>query len=80
MGAHTMNENCGCNQPGIMILTCSGGTCEGRLADRAAWELTKEGAGRMFCLAGIATRISGFVQPAKDTPKIVIIDGCDHKK
>ena len=73
-----MNENCGCSQPDIMILACSGGTCEGRLADQAARELTKEGAGRMFCLAGIAAGISGFVQSAKDTTQIVVIDGCDH--
>lgn len=26
-----MNEKCGCNQPDIMILPCSGDTCEGRL-------------------------------------------------
>jgi uncharacterized metal-binding protein len=73
-----MNENCGCNQPDIMILPCSGGTCEGRLADRAARELTTEGIGRMFCLAGIAAGISGFVQSAKDFAQIVVIDGCDH--
>jgi uncharacterized metal-binding protein len=73
-----MNENCGCDRPDIMILPCSGGTCEGRLADRAARELTTEGIGRMFCLAGIAAGISGFVQSAKDTAQIVVIDGCDH--
>jgi uncharacterized metal-binding protein len=73
-----MNENCGCNQPDIMILPCSGGTCEGRLTDWAARELTDEGIGRMFCLAGIAAGISGFVQSAKDTGQIVVIDGCDH--
>ncbi|MDT8378560.1 MAG: hypothetical protein RQ739_06680 [Desulfotignum sp.] len=27
-----MNKNCSCNEPGIMFLPCSGGTCEGRLA------------------------------------------------
>lgn len=73
-----MNENCGCNQPDIMILPCSGGTCEGRLTDWAARELTDEGIGRMFCLAGIAAGISGFVQSAKDTGQIVVIDGCVH--
>ncbi len=72
-----MNNHCGCNQPDIMILSCSGGTREGQLANRAAWELTGEGAGRMFCLAGIAAQISGFVQSAKDTEQIVVIDGCD---
>jgi uncharacterized metal-binding protein len=69
-----MNENCGYNQPDIMILPCSGSNNAGQLANQAARELTKEGTGRMFCLAGI----SGFVQSAKDTEQIVVIDGCDH--
>jgi uncharacterized metal-binding protein len=73
-----MNENCGCSQTDVMILACSGGTCEGQLANRAAWELTKEGVGRMFCLTGIVTRKSGFLQSAKDAAQIVVIDGCDH--
>lgn len=73
-----MNENCGCSQPDMIILPCSGVTGEGRLADRAARELTEEGIGSMFCLAGIAAGISGFVQSAKDCAQIVVIDGCDH--
>lgn len=73
-----MTENCGVSQPDIMVLACSGGTCEGQLANRAAWELTGEGLGRMFCLAGIGALKSGFVQPAKDAAQIVVIDGCDN--
>lgn len=73
-----MKDNSGYNAPDIMILSCSGSNNAGQLADRAARELTKEGSGRMFCLAGIAAGISGFVQSAKDTAQIVIIDGCDH--
>lgn len=30
----------------------------------------------MFCLAGIGGHLSGFVQSAKDTPEMVVIDGC----
>lgn len=73
-----MNSHYRCNQPDIMILSCSGGTREGQLANRAARELTGEGTGRMFCLAGIAAHISGFMVSAKDTEQIVVIDGCDH--
>ncbi len=73
-----MNNQCGCNQSDIMILSCSGSTWEGQLANRAAWEMTGEGTGRMFCLTGIAARINGFVQSAKDTKQIVVIDGCDN--
>ncbi|MCA1793894.1 MAG: putative zinc-binding protein [Desulfotignum sp.] len=72
-----MTKDCRCDQPDIMILSCSGGSYEGQLANRAAWELTGEGLGRMFCLAGIGANISGFVQSAKDVAQMVVIDGCE---
>jgi uncharacterized metal-binding protein len=59
-----------------MILACSGGSNVGQLSNQAAVELTQEGFGKMFCLAGIGGRLSGFVQSAKDVPVMVAIDGC----
>ena len=59
-----------------MILACSGGSNVGQLSNQAAVELTQEGFGKMFCLAGIGGRLSGFVQSAKDVPEMVVIDGC----
>jgi uncharacterized metal-binding protein len=49
----------------------------GQLANRAAVELTQEGFGKMFCLAGIGGGLTGFVQSAKDIPRMIVIDGCD---
>ncbi len=60
----------------IMILACSGGSNVGQLTNQAAVELTQEGFGKMFCLAGIGGQLSGFVQSAKDIPVMVAIDGC----
>ena len=60
----------------IMILACSGGSNVGQLANQAAVELTQEGFGKMFCIAGIGGQLSSFVQSAKDVPKMVAIDGC----
>lgn len=60
----------------VMILACSGGSNVGQLSNRAAIELTQEGVGKMFCLAGIGGRLSGFVQSAKDVASLVVIDGC----
>jgi len=60
-----------------MLLSCSGGCPEGQLANRAAVELTREGFGEMFCLAGIGTGKSGFVQSARDVSRFVVIDGCN---
>lgn len=60
----------------IMILACSGGSNVGQLSNQAAVELTREGFGKMFCLAGIGGQLSGFVQSARDVPEMVVIDGC----
>lgn len=71
-----MSENC-CSSGNIMLLACSGGSNVGQLSNHAAVELTQEGFGKMFCLAGIGGHLSGFVQSAKDTEHIVAIDGCE---
>jgi uncharacterized metal-binding protein len=60
-----------------MILACSGGSNVGQLSNQAAVDLTQEGFGKMFCLAGVGGHIEGFVQSAKDVPQMVAIDGCD---
>ncbi len=71
-----MAEDC-CTPSGyIMILACSGGSNVGQLSNQAAVELTQEGFGKMFCLAGIGAQLSGFVQSAKDVPDMVVLDGC----
>ena len=59
-----------------MILACSGGSNVGQLSNQAAVELTQEGFGKMFCLAGIGGHLNGFVQSATDIPQMVAIDGC----
>jgi uncharacterized metal-binding protein len=59
-----------------MILACSGASNIGQLSNQAAVELTREGFGKMFCLAGIGAHLSGFVQSAKDVPSLAVIDGC----
>jgi len=71
-----MAENCCVPGGNVMILACSGGSNVGQLSNRAAVELTQEGFGKMFCLAGIGAQLSGFVQSARDVPEMVVIDGC----
>jgi uncharacterized metal-binding protein len=73
-----MAENCCSPDGNVMILACSGGSNVGQLSNRAAVELTQEGFGKMFCLAGIGGHLSGFVQSAKGIPEVVLIDGCDQ--
>jgi len=71
-----MTENCCVPGGTVMILSCSGGSNVGQLSNQAAVELTREGVGKMFCLAGIGGQLSGFVQSARDVPEMVTIDGC----
>jgi len=71
-----MAEECCASNGNIMILACSGGSNVGQLSNRAAVELTQEGFGKMYCLAGVGGHLSSFVQSAKDVLQMVAIDGC----
>jgi uncharacterized metal-binding protein len=71
-----MAEECCVPGGNVMILACSGRSNVGQLANQAAVELTQEGLGKMYCLAGIGGHLGGFVQSAKDVPEMVAIDGC----
>lgn len=59
-----------------MIFACSGAADVGEISDRAARKLTKDGIGKMFCLAGIGGRISGIMKTTEFAEKILAIDGC----
>ncbi|MCK8603772.1 putative zinc-binding protein [Desulfoferrobacter suflitae] len=72
-----MTESCCATSGNIMILACSGGSNVGQLSNQAAVELTQEGFGKIFCLAGIGGKLQGFIQSAKDVPQMVVIDGCE---
>ena len=72
-----MGEECCTPGGNIMILACSGASNVGQLSNQVAIELTQEGFGKMFCLAGIGGHLGGFIQSAKDVPAMVAIDGCE---
>jgi len=59
-----------------ILLTCSGASNVGQLSNQAVVELTQEGFGKFFCLAGIGAHLDKFVQSAKNNPEVVLIDGC----
>ena len=71
-----MSDDCSVAGEDMMILACSGGSNVGQLSNQAAVELTQEGEGKMFCLAGIGGQLTGLVQSAKDSPAVMVIDGC----
>lgn len=70
-----MSDSC-CSTNNIMLLACSGASNLGQIANQAAVQLTQDGFGRMFCLAAIGAHINNFVKSAKETPGMVVIDGC----
>jgi len=59
-----------------LIFPCSGASNTGEMCDRAARLLTKEGAGKMSCLAGIGGGIEGMINAAKEAEKVLVLDGC----
>jgi len=65
-----------CSGGPTLIFACSGAADVGEISDRAARKLTKDGIGKMFCLAGIGGRISGIMKTTEFAEKILAIDGC----
>ena len=71
------NENCcACSAAPKLIFACSGAADVGALSDQAARKLTREGAGKMYCLAGIGGRVSGILKTTETAARILAIDGC----
>ncbi len=76
-----MQSGCGCSCGGgdagpKVIFSCSGCADVGELADQTARKLTRDGSGKMACLAGISGRVSGIVKSAEAAQSILAIDGC----
>ena len=67
---------CGCSGGSTLIFACSGAADVGQLADLAARRLTAEGAGKMFCLAGIGGQVRGIVETTRAASAVLAIDGC----
>lgn len=59
-----------------LIFSCSGAADVGALSDRAARQMTKDGIGSMFCLAGIAGCVDPIMQKTGSASRILAIDGC----
>lgn len=68
--------SCACSAGPKLIFSCSGAADVGELADQTARKLTRNGSGKMFCLAGIGGRVSGIVKSTEAAASILAIDGC----
>ena len=74
----TSGTKCACSEAPRLIFACSGASNLGRIADLAARTLTRDGVGKMYCLAGIGGRVSGIIENTKAASRIFVIDGCDQ--
>ena len=74
--AENLGSTCACGNAPTLIFACSGAADVGAVADQAARGLTREGAGKMYCLAGIGGRVSGIMATTAAAGKILAIDGC----
>ncbi len=74
--AENQGNACACSGAPTLIFACSGAADVGAVADQAARGLTREGAGKMYCLAGIGGRVPGILATTAAAGKILAIDGC----
>ena len=74
--AENQENSCAGSGAPTLIFSCSGAADVGALADQAARGLTREGVGKMYCLAGIGGRIQGILANTAVAGKMLAIDGC----
>ena len=71
-----MSNECASHAAPKLIFACSGAADVGAISDQAARKLAREGAGKMFCLAGVGGRVSGIISTTESAATILAIDGC----
>ncbi len=71
-----MSNECASSVTSKLIFACSGAADVGAISDQAARKLAREGAGKMFCLAGVGGRVSGIMKTTESASAILAIDGC----
>ena len=74
--ADNQGNCCACSGAPTLIFACSGAADVGAVADQASRGLTRDGAGKMYCLAGIGGRVPGILTTTAAAGKILAIDGC----
>ena len=68
-----MGECCGGPK---LVFACSGAADVGAIADQAARRLARDGAGKMYCMAGLGGDVGPIVDTTRKASAILAIDGC----
>ena len=71
-----MSDECLCEANAVVMLPCSGGSHCGQVANAAAVQLTYEGLGNMYRLAGIGAHVAGMLGSTRSAQRVLVIDGC----
>lgn len=58
------------------VLSCSGCSHAGELADHTARRLNQLGVAKMSCLAGVGGRVKSIIATIQQAPELLMIDGC----
>jgi uncharacterized metal-binding protein len=69
-------HTCACEGSLKLVFACSGAADVGAIADQAARRISRDGAGSMFCLAGIGGRVPGIMKTTEAADAVLAIDGC----
>jgi uncharacterized metal-binding protein len=82
-GLQTINQKedsmpgCACGEKSnIYVFSCSGAADVGALSDQVARKMSKEGKGKMYCMAAVGANIPEKIAPLKSALGTVTIDGC----
>lgn len=67
---------CGCGGATRLIFPCSGAADVGAIADLAGRKLTRDGVGKMFCLAGVGGKVHNILLSTQAADTLLVIDGC----
>lgn len=71
--------SCGCSAAPKLVLPCSGASDVGGLSDQAARQMTKDGTGKMYCLAGVGGRVRTIMENVRGAARVLAIDGCPQE-
>ncbi len=66
-----------CSSVSTLIFACSGAADVGEISDKVARQLSRNGVGKMFCLAGVGGKVEPIMNATKSASKIIAIDGCN---
>jgi len=71
-----LSKQCLCKPARVLIVPCGGASNCGQGTSEAAVQLTREGVGEIFCLAGLAAHIPQMVETARQAERVCVVDGC----